>query len=602
MSLQEIHEYLENNVKILDHLYYFAQFLISRKAESLTDTDKTKIDIENAIFSIIEHIKTKRLDWMNKAYEIISQDYDYVAQRIEHTQNSLLKAIYSEILYYSNIPQFKSYIKYAVENYYNVLQIFYTELSDKSTEDFIHSMIDIIRKLLQLAVISKTSKIKDIKALIIKLTLVDNNIPLSHYLKVSIISEMLEYNKTFKKADFEGIDDIFWDLVQRKFKEKDYHYVISIISQYAHEIDKKRGKLSYPWDDTMGKCFEKSMAIADSNLVARHWCINAIKHYTRLNKYTNKIKLLEQKYVSFKDKLEFSELGGKIDNTPFIDLAKDILKLKPVEIFKMLSASNIFYPPLENLKNQDSTFDDIFPTSYLDHNMHPSKISDLKTEQDLYLTNYRMFWQLYQTTIQYIFIEGVKENKFNLKDLINYLMDCSSFFDLITKSISKNKRIRYNWSATIISIFETYFKELEKWFENPEEYYPYLVTITDSFVLKFETWIRYYLECYKQPTISSLPQENGIIREKDLNYLLYDDFIIKKFDFNDLLYFRYLFIAKEGWNLRNDIAHGILNPKQYTVELFNWVFFAFLRLSKYDFPNTEHNRFIKNRTNRFLKI
>lgn len=602
MSLQEIHEYLENNVKILDHLYDFAQFIISRKAESLTDTDKTKIDIENAIFSIIEHIKTKRLDWMNKAYEIISQDYDYVAQRIEHTQNSLLKAIYSEILYYSNVPQFKSYIKYAVENYYNVLQIFYTELSDKSTEDFIHSMIDIIRKLLHLAVISKTSKIKDIKALIIKLTLVDNNIPLSHYLKVSIISEMLEYNKTFKKADFEGIDDIFWDLVQRKFKEKDYHYVISIISQYAHEIDKKRGKLSYPWDDTMGKCFEKSMAIADSNLVARHWCINAIKHYTRLNKYTNKIKLLEQKYVSFKDKLEFSELGGKIDNTPFIDLAKDILKLKPVEIFKMLSASNIFYPPLENLKNQYSTFDDIFPTSYLDHNMHPSKISDLKTEQDLYLTNYRMFWQLYQTTIQYIFIEGVKENKFNLKDLINYLMDCSSFFDLITKSISKNKWIRYNWSATIISIFETYFKELEKWFENLEEYYPYLVTITDSFVLKFETWIRYYLECYKQPTISSLPQENGIIREKDLNYLLYDDFIIKKFDFNDLLYFRYLFIAKEGWNLRNDIAHGILNPKQYTVELFNWVFFAFLRLSKYDFPNTEHNRFIKNRTNRFLKI
>lgn len=602
MSLQEIHEYLENNVKILDHLYDFAQFIISRKAESLTDTDKTKIDIENAIFSIIEYIKTKRLDWMNKAYEIISQDYDYVAQRIEHTQNSLLKAIYSEILYYSNVPQFKSYIKYAVENYYNVLQIFYTELSDKSTEDFIHSMIDIIRKLLHLAVISKTSKIKDIKALIIKLTLVDNNIPLSHYLKVSIISEMLEYNKTFKKADFEGIDDIFWDLVQRKFKEKDYHYVISIISQYAHEIDKKRGKLSYPWDDTMGKCFEKLMAIADSNLVARHWCINAIKHYTRLNKYTNKIKLLEQKYVSFKDKLEFSELGGKIDNTPFIDLAKDILKLKPVEIFKMLSASNIFYPPLENLKNQYSTFDDIFPTSYLDHNMHPSKISDLKTEQDLYLTNYRMFWQLYQTTIQYIFIEGVKENKFNLKDLINYLMDCSSFFDLITKSISKNKRIQYNWSATIISIFETYFKELEKWFENPEEYYPYLVTITDSFVLKFETWIRYYLECYKQPTISSLPHENGIIREKDLNYLLYDDFIIKKFDFNDLLYFRYLFIAKEGWNLRNDIAHGILNPKQYTVELFNWVFFAFLRLSKYDFPNTEHNRFIKNRTNRFLKI
>ena len=602
MSLLEIQEYLESNVKILDHLYKFAQFIISRKAESLTDTDKTKIDIENAIFSIIEHIKTKRLDWMNKAYEIISQDYDYVAQRIEHTQNSLLKAIYSEILYYSNVPQFKSYIKYAVENYYNVLQIFYTELSDKSTEDFIHSMIDIIRKLLHLAVISKTSKIKDIKALIIKLTLVDNNIPLSHYLKVSIISEMLEYNKTFKKADFEGVDDIFWDLVQHKFKEKDYHYVINIISQYAHEIDKKRGKLSYPWDEVLGKCFIKAMEKADSNLTARYWCIDAIKHYTRLNKYTNKIMQLEQKYISFKDKLEFTEFKEGIDTKPFTDVAEEILMHSPIEIFKILSASNDLYPPLENLKTQGGVFDDIFPTSYLDHNMHPSKISLLKTEQDLYLTNYRMYWQLYQITVQYILIEGIKKSRFDLQDLITFLMNYSSFFDLIPKSISKKKRIRYNWSTTIISIFETYFTEIDRWIKNPKIYYPYLVTITESLVLKFETWIRHYLACYKQPTISSLPQENGIIREKDLNYLLYDEFIIEKFDFNDLLYFRYLFIAKEGWNLRNEIAHGVLISEQYTVELFNWVFFAFLRLAKYDFPTAERNRLVKNRKQRLLKL
>ena len=86
------------------------------------------------------------------------------------------------------------------------------------------------------------------------------------------------------------------------------------------------------------------------------------------------------------------------------------------------------------------------------------------------------------------------------------------------------------------------------------------------------------------------------------NYLLYDEFIIEKFDFNDLLYFRYLFIAKEGWNLRNEIAHGVLIPEQYTVELFNWVFFAFLRLAKYDFPTAERNRLVKNRKQRLLKL
>ena len=69
-----------------------------------------------------------------------------------------------------------------------------------------------------------------------------------------------------------------------------------------------------------------------------------------------------------------------------------------------------------------------------------------------------------------------------------------------------------------------------------------------------------------------------------------------------LLYFSYLFIAKEGWNLRNEIAHGVLIPEQYTVELFNWVFFAFLRLAKYDFPTAERNRLVKNRKQRLLKL
>ena len=344
------------------------------------------------------------------------------------------------------------------------------------------------------------------------------------------------------------------------------------------------------------------MEKADSNLAARIWCIEAIKHYTKLNKYTNKIKQLEQKYVTFQDKLEFLEQSQPVNTKLWVDKATKILKLSPIDIFRTLSVSNDFYPPLDSLKNQGGVFEDLFPTSYLDHNMHPSKISLLKTEQDLYLTNYRMYWQLYQITIQYIIIDGIKKNCFDLQNLITFLMNYSSFFDLIPKSISKKKRIQYNWSATIISIFETYFTEMDRWIKNPKEYYPYLVTITDSLVLKFETLIRYYLSCYNQPTIASLPQEKGIIREKDLNYLLYDDFVIEKFDFNDLLYFRYLFIAKEGLNLRNEIAHGILIPEQYTVELFNLVFFAFLRLAKYSFPTAEQNRFIKNRNKRLLKL
>ena len=228
MSLLEIQEYLESNVKILDHLYKFAEFISSKKSEDISAADITKFDIENSIFSIIEHIKTKRLDWMVKSYEIISQDYNYVIQRIKQTKNPLLKAIYSEILYYSDEQQYKAYIQQAVESYYEALDKFFIELSDKSTDDFIHSMIDVMRKLLHLAVKSRTPKLKDIKKLILKIIQVDSNVELYHYLIVSIIELMFEYNKTFKKVDFEGVDDIFWNLVQLKMKEEDYQFYMDL--------------------------------------------------------------------------------------------------------------------------------------------------------------------------------------------------------------------------------------------------------------------------------------------------------------------------------------------------------------------------------------
>lgn len=600
-DLSEIHKYLENNVKILNYLYSITEFIHSKKSDNFSDDIKTKIDIESAIFAIVEDIKNKRLDWMDKAYSTIAQNYEYIEQRIKNTSNFLLKAIYSEILYYSNDSQYRNYIQQTVDNYFIVLKEAVKDLSNSSSENLVHSLIAILKKLLHLAVISKSPVQKDVKKFILELVRIDSNVTLYHYLIVTIISQMLEYNKLFKKSDFAGIDDIFWNLVNLKFNTGDYHYVIGIVEKYAHKIDDKRGKLSYPWDDLLGKSLVKSMDTANSNMAARSWCIDAIKHYTRLmNKYTNKVKQLERKYITFKDKLEISEFRHSIDTKPFIDVAVDILKYEPVDIFKILSASNIFYPTLDSLKNKYGCLTDIISTSYLDHNMHPAKISSSKTEQDVLLRNYANFWQLYQITVQHIFIEGIRENKFNVQDLMTFLMNYSSFFDLIPMSVSKNKRIKYNWSATIISIFKTYFDEINKSFENPQIYYPYLVTITDSLVLKFETWIRHYLSCHKQPTISSIPQENGIIREKDLNYLLYDDFVIEKFDFNDLLFFRYLFIAKEGMNLRNEIAHGILIPEQYTVELFNYVFFAFLRLSKYVFPASERNKFIKKQ--RLIKL
>ena len=145
-DLSEIHQYLENNVKILNYLYSITEFIQTKKSDNFSDDIKTKIDIESAIFAIVEDIENKRFDWMNKAYSTISQNYEYIKQRIKNTSNFLLKAIYSEILYYSNDSQYRNYIQQAVENYFIVLKEAAKDLSDSSSENFVHSLIAILKK------------------------------------------------------------------------------------------------------------------------------------------------------------------------------------------------------------------------------------------------------------------------------------------------------------------------------------------------------------------------------------------------------------------------------------------------------------------------
>ena len=57
--------------------------------------------------------------------------------------------------------------------------------------------------------------------------------------------------------------------------------------------------------------------------------------------------------------------------------------------------------------------------------------------------------------------------------------------------------------------------------------------------------------------------------------------IQKYFDENDLLFFRYLFVAKEGMNLRNNVAHSFYRFDNYNFHMMHLLICAFLRIGKY---------------------
>ncbi len=64
-----------------------------------------------------------------------------------------------------------------------------------------------------------------------------------------------------------------------------------------------------------------------------------------------------------------------------------------------------------------------------------------------------------------------------------------------------------------------------------------------------------------------------------LDGLLYKDCLHQVFDNNDMLLFRQTF-TNDGYNIRNNMAHGLYIPQEYTSTKALLVFVSILRLAK----------------------
>ncbi len=590
--LDKVYDFLDENT-IFGHLYNLPSEIETLISDcTLTKTEQEIVNIEKVIFYTAGDITTSRKKYMDNAYEIIDKHLDYIEARLTKTRNFALKGVYSEILFYSTDKKYKKYVGTAADSYLLLLKDFHKRLS--KNEDNLFVIKQLAEKTLHLTLLANR-RIKETKEEIKSIITTSLKLGIKYApLIIMLIKLMLEYKNIFRKQEFLGIDDIFWEVVKQKKKEKDYEY-ITLTIDLGLEIDKKLGKLSYPWIEEKCKCYELIIKQETKPIRACSMCIDAIENYKSIDIISKHIQNIEKIYTSLKDKIIFPSNFTKVDVTAFVKHAEDILKYNPIQIFHYLAFSKKLFPDKTLLEKRYSFLTDIIPLVYLDHNSHPAKRANNEILNDLYLSNYRNMWFLYERTVQYIIIEGVKIGKLNLQYLIGYLLDHSCFFDLQTKIYAGEEKIKYNWSSSIIRIFETYFNEINLAYSDAKKRYPHLIEITDSLVLKFEAFLRLILEKHKQPTLTSKTKETHVVREKDINALLYDNYLAKVFTFEDILFFRYLFVAKEGLNLRNDIAHSLLLPEQYTVELFNLVFFAFLRLSKYNIPNKNSNKFKKTK-------
>lgn len=132
-------------------------------------------------------------------------------------------------------------------------------------------------------------------------------------------------------------------------------------------------------------------------------------------------------------------------------------------------------------------------------------------------------------------------------------------------------------------IFDEFLKALED-----DKYECDFVTIIDSLTLKIEGILRFFCEKLDIPTFASRRSNNAtVIMEK-----LFDDLIADVKDTPERLtgfiedhrtLIKYVMSEKIGWNLRNEVAHSLIQINDYSADKVVVLFCLVVKLSAYTF-------------------
>lgn len=345
--------------------------------------------------------------------------------------------------------------------------------------------------------------------------------------------------------------------------------------------------------------YEKLMKDGEENrknaLIAVDFAEDALRIYKSLNDQA-KIIELEGKYSELKGKIQLSE--------HFFEFPKEYTEKMTEQINSIIAKATEngiiyllintpWYSKIADIQNQAienskvAVLASILAVSIKDK--FGNTIETFRTDEEIKEHN---FWDAYkfnqqvglQTMCQF-FIEAYKAGKINYKSVIEYLETTWLNEPIFRKYHSKTVEIKP--LDTLKPSLKRLFSELDLYFQD-NNYQCDFVTVTDSLSLKIEQLLRNLCEKIGITTFK-LRDKRGdkLVMEKLLDDILSDlkhtEEKPTNFSEEDRIFIKYVLTEKAGLNLRNQIAHGLMDVNEYTWGNILLLFCIVMKLSKYKF-------------------
>lgn len=411
------------------------------------------------------------------------------------------------------------------------------------------------------------------------------------------------FNYFNSKIDFQKIVDKNMQSVKELEKSDIWGAIYAIDRNIA--IYQKWRKSVSSLLNYKARLYEKLSSDADSrsNNTSVRLAENALRIFKELDE-SEDINRLEKIYAEYRGKFRLSEISQELpkeynDNLS-ISISKAVAENDEIGIINHFITSP-WYDKINNIKDRSielrkqSVLFSRLPNSIIDK--FGNTVDIFKTDSEKMKFNfwycYSISFQLGTQTMYRFFTEAYKSGKLNYSSTILYLE--STWFNEVINRNYQGQSVEVKPIDTIKPGLKRIFIELEN-LNSDIKYKSDLVTIIDSLTLKVEGLLRYFCEKIGIATFK-LRQKGSdkLVTEKLLDDLLSD--IAHKpplkpdqetnFDEEDRIYIKYVMSEKVGLNLRNSVAHSLMDIYEYSFEYIIILFCIILKLSKYKFIDTK---------------
>ena len=410
-------------------------------------------------------------------------------------------------------------------------------------------------------------------------------------------------NKSNKIIDFQKVVDK--NLQGAKELEKTYVWGAMYAIDRNIAIEQKRNSPVVDLLNYKAKLYEKLATDAESkaNLACVSFAESALRIYQQV-KFPDDISRLEKYYTELRGKFRLSEIKQELPKEHVDHMNERISRA--VADNNERGIINYFittpwYDKIQKIKDRSIELSrqtillSMLPASIMDKFGNTVDIfhTDEEKEKFNFWNSYSFNFQIGTQTMQRFFIEAYKAKKLSFTSVVSYLE--GTWFNEVIIRKYHGQTVEVKPLDTLKPGIKRIFAELDVFFAD-NTYQCDFVTITDSLTLKIEGLLRYFCEKIGVATFKTKQKgSDKLVMEKPLDDLLADIAhapLLKpeqktNFDEEDRILIKYVLAEKAGLNLRNAVAHSLMDIFEYSFEHIVILFCIIIKLSKYKFIEIE---------------